>query len=291
MNAQTPITPETPITSETIAERGWTPERRTQFLDYLADYGNVRAACLRVGLSREAAYRLRRRDAAFARGWAAALVLAHQKIVDVLADRAIDGIEEEVWHRGELVGTRRKYDTRLLLALIARLDKMVEGGAGVKDAARFDELLACIAGESVPEDLGSEDDILPLDREEAAREAAARAEDAVRYPDRAEGEEGTAEATDPEAHEDACMEAFFRGRARGLWRWDTWHDNACGYVDWITGWDNGVPVPPMSPGPDGEAEEGEGNFDPRTVSDVSTGAMAASLAARTRGSKPEPGEG
>src|SRR6478735_10549224 len=52
--------------------RGWTSERKTRFLDHLALKGNVRASCKRVGLSREAAYRLRRRDAVFARGWAAA---------------------------------------------------------------------------------------------------------------------------------------------------------------------------------------------------------------------------
>jgi len=46
----------------------WTAEARTQFLDHLARKGSVRAACLRVGVSAEIAYRLRRRDPAFARG-------------------------------------------------------------------------------------------------------------------------------------------------------------------------------------------------------------------------------
>jgi hypothetical protein len=32
---------------------GWTPERKVAFLDHLAQKGNVRAACARVGLSRE----------------------------------------------------------------------------------------------------------------------------------------------------------------------------------------------------------------------------------------------
>src|SRR5690606_20097521 len=117
-----------------LPERGWTRERMAQFLDYLSEKGNVAAACKRVGLSREAAYRQRRRDAAFARGWAAAMVLAHDASVQVLADRAIDGIEEEVWNRGEMVGTKRKYDTRLLLAHLARLDKAAEDQAAQRDA-------------------------------------------------------------------------------------------------------------------------------------------------------------
>ena len=75
---------------------GWTPERRTLFLDDLATRGNVRAACARVGMSRDTAYRLRRRDALFASGWDAALLLARDSVAETLGDRAIDGIEEQV---------------------------------------------------------------------------------------------------------------------------------------------------------------------------------------------------
>ncbi len=88
----------------------------------------------------------------FARGWNAALVLAQEASEQVLADRAIDGIEEEVWYRGELVGTRTRHDTRLFLAHLARLDRLIEEGSGVADAARFDELIALVAGEKPPED-------------------------------------------------------------------------------------------------------------------------------------------
>ena len=111
-----------PITDRAQRHDGWTPERKARFLDCLAEKGNVRVACGRVGLSQQAAYVLRRRDAQFARGWAAALALARENSVQVLAERAIDGVEDPVWYRGELVGTRRKYDARLLLAHVGRLD-------------------------------------------------------------------------------------------------------------------------------------------------------------------------
>ena len=128
-----------------IPVRGWTPGRKARFLDRLAVHGNVREACRCVGLSAEAAYRLRRRDAMFARGWAAALVLARQNCEQVLGERAVEGVEEEIFYRGELVGTRRRYDSRLLLAHLARLDRLVdEDGAG-SDAGRFDEILASVA--------------------------------------------------------------------------------------------------------------------------------------------------
>lgn len=132
--------------AEPITERparGSTPERKMLFLDRLAVSGKARAACRRVGLSAESAYRQRRKDPLFARAWVAAVLLGRDASQQVLADRAVDGIEEDVWHRGEVVGTRRSYDTRLLLARLARLDNLAsEEAAG--DAARFEELLTRI---------------------------------------------------------------------------------------------------------------------------------------------------
>ena len=103
-------------------------------------------------MSRESAYTLRRRDALFGRGWTAALLLAREAGVELIADLATEGIEEEIWHRGEHVGTMRRFDARLLLAHLARLDRMVEEAeqATVRDAARFEEILACVAEVEVP---------------------------------------------------------------------------------------------------------------------------------------------
>ncbi len=51
-----------------------------------------------------------------ARAWAAAQVKASGKRRRRARHPALDGIiEEQVWYRGEIVGTRRRYDTRLLL--------------------------------------------------------------------------------------------------------------------------------------------------------------------------------
>jgi hypothetical protein len=219
-----------------IRHDGWTPERRTQFLDHLAHAGSVCAACARVGLSREAAYRLRRRDALFARGWDAALVLARAASAEVLACRALDGVEEEIWYRGELVGTRRRYDSRLLLAHIARLDRIAEGERARQDAARFDELLALVGGEMPPEDLVDEDDELPLTRDEIMGIAADMAEDDWR-------EEA---ATLPPVHDESSEEARWRlstmrwqvsneAVASAGARWDEWFAKACATVDRLLG--------------------------------------------------------
>lgn len=50
-----------------------TPALRSRFLEVLAGAGDVSAAAVLCGLSRQSVYRLRGRDAGFARDWDAAL--------------------------------------------------------------------------------------------------------------------------------------------------------------------------------------------------------------------------
>ena len=62
-----------PPTTHPIRRDGWTEARRRRFLELLAAGRDVRRACAGVGLSRQAAYTLRRRDPAFAQAWEGAL--------------------------------------------------------------------------------------------------------------------------------------------------------------------------------------------------------------------------
>jgi len=66
-NPQTPRTPRTP------RRDGWTPARRERFLGHLAAGLDVKRACALVAMSRQKAYALRGRDAAFAAAWDEAL--------------------------------------------------------------------------------------------------------------------------------------------------------------------------------------------------------------------------
>ena len=285
---------------------GWTGERKARFLDHLSDGGNVRASCRRVGMWAQAAYRLKRRDPLFARGWAAALALGRDASEQVLADRAIDGIEEEVWHRGELVGTRLRFDTRLLLAHLGRLDRLVDERAIRRDARRFDELLARIAGEELPEDLAQgTGDVLPLERREAAEQARQQATDAlfgeIEWIDeeQPEGEEGLEEPEGEKAEDENTLSPeeiavmvkaeAQRGRAEGEASWDAWFARACEAVDRATGWPHSPPAaglpgsplpPPAAPSPNaGEGGEAGPAFSPPcTVSLVSTSALARAMA-------------
>jgi hypothetical protein len=240
MTDQTPIIP-------AIRHDGWTPARRTQFLDHLAHDGSVRTACSRVGMSREAAYRLRRRDALFTRGWDMALVLARQVSAEVLANRAIDGVEEDIWYRGELVGTRRKYDSRLLLAHMARLDKLAENPGAEDDAGRFDEILALVGGEPVPPGFERLDDGMPPERESHIAIAVEDAEIAFAESWQAEQEadfdsdaemdsEATPERLDQSAelerdYEDALIETRWDASIAAGAQWDAWRHQAHAAAD------------------------------------------------------------
>lgn len=246
---------------------GWTARKKTVFLDHLAQHGNVRAACSRVGLSREAAYRLRRRDADFARGWGAAMVLANDAGTELLAACATEGIEHRVYYRGELIDTHRRIDARLLLAHLARLDKAAEDKSAQADAARFDELLAVIGGEPVPEGLRADNDILLAEREVIACEVGeefVEAQQSAFDSEDAAGADPSLDAIDlhrrKQERGDALCEAYDRGRAEGLRIRNTWRDNALCYVDSLL-------------------DEEDAEFSPRTVSDVSTSALAAGMAA------------
>jgi hypothetical protein len=106
-------------------QRQWTAARQQEFLELLADSGSVTHACRRVGMSRQAAYRLRRHpDAAdFRRAWDLALADANRQIEDLAIERALHGEEEVIERDGLTVVVRRRpCDARLLVHLLKRAD-------------------------------------------------------------------------------------------------------------------------------------------------------------------------
>ena len=117
----TPISPDTPLPTHRAALR---PAQQAEFIERLARSGNVRDAAKACGISRATVYRLKRDDYRFEQLWKAALVMARDHAEQVLAERALNGVEEVVYYHGEEIATRRRYDARLLLAHLARLDRL-----------------------------------------------------------------------------------------------------------------------------------------------------------------------
>jgi hypothetical protein len=110
----------TPVPRKCARHDGWTPQRQIAFIEALADTGSVDAACKAVNMSAEGAYYLRRQPGAegFRAAWAAALDLGVQRIEDVAMDRALNGVDEPLYSYGQLIGTRKRYNDRLLMFML-----------------------------------------------------------------------------------------------------------------------------------------------------------------------------
>jgi hypothetical protein len=103
---------------------GFTAERQAQFLDHVRGGASGREAARKVGISHTTAYNLYNSPdgAAFRAAWDEAAKVTDIVLEDTAVDRAVNGQEETVYHKGEPVGVRWKYDNNLLMKLLrARL--------------------------------------------------------------------------------------------------------------------------------------------------------------------------
>ncbi|WP_438726823.1 hypothetical protein ACR9YC_09480 [Parasphingorhabdus sp. DH2-15] len=149
---------EDPMREKTLPQKrprgSMSPATKRTFLQALSRTGNVRGSAYYAQISHEAAYQARRRDAAFACAWDGALVIARDMAQDELADKAMNGITEDIVYHGEVTASRTRFDGRLLLALLARLDKhAADNPAAMRGAARFDALLERIGAGQDADDL------------------------------------------------------------------------------------------------------------------------------------------
>jgi len=106
----------------------WTDVRQAHFLGWLAETGSVSAACARVGMSRNGAYRLRGKPGAesFAAAWDAALGLPVRRVtIDDLEFLAYQGLIRPRFRGGKYIGSRQKPDNSALLKLLARYDRLI----------------------------------------------------------------------------------------------------------------------------------------------------------------------
>jgi hypothetical protein len=173
-------------------------DKQVRFLEALALWGSARAACRNACVSHQTVYRHRRASRDFALAWDAAVLVARPQVEEVLADRALNGIEEVVYYHGEEVARRRRYDSRLLLAHLARLDRAEESNDILDVAHDFDAALERLRrGE--PIDPHADDD----DGDDARAIYGERWEDeSLPFPERAELYQRWLEAQDADAEDD-----------------------------------------------------------------------------------------
>lgn len=116
-----------------VRHDGWTAERQNIFIESLAKTRCVRDASRMAGISWNSAYRHRKRCPAFRERWALALRRSETTIGEIAWKRAVEGVEEDVWYHGKVVGQRKKYANDVLRLLIQRDDN----GAGRDAQGRF----------------------------------------------------------------------------------------------------------------------------------------------------------
>ena len=93
----------------------------TRFLAELAEGHTVKAATVLAKIGHTAVYERREKDPVFAQAWAEALEQGTQVLEEEARRRALVGVTEPVFYKGEVCGEVQKYsDTLLIFMLKAR---------------------------------------------------------------------------------------------------------------------------------------------------------------------------
>lgn len=153
---------------------GWLPWKKAEFLLVLVAGGIVADACRAVGMSVASAYALknRRSGRAFGKMWDAILIhRARGRLADNNLSRAMNGFTEQIVKDGVVVAERRRFDNRLSMAMLTRLDRLAETSDGEEP-----ELLRALSEDfedylDVVEGGGDEDAFLQAHRPQPEAEA------------------------------------------------------------------------------------------------------------------------
>lgn len=99
---------------------GFGPDRQEAFLEAVRGGASGREAARKIGISPTTAYNLYNSPdgGAFRAAWDEAARVTDIVLEDTAFDRAVNGQEEIVYHKGRRVGVRWKYDNNLLLRLM-----------------------------------------------------------------------------------------------------------------------------------------------------------------------------
>lgn len=91
---------------------------KAEWLAALRSNVTVAAACRTVGIGRRTVYSAREVDEEFARAWDDIVAESTDEMEREAYRRAVEGVEEPVYQRGELVGQVRRYSDQLLMFLL-----------------------------------------------------------------------------------------------------------------------------------------------------------------------------
>ncbi len=114
--------------------------KQSKFLDILAQTGKVAESARAVGFTSTAfLHKIRREDEDFAEAWNQAVSAAGDVLEEEAHRRAIDGITDPVYYKGEIVGHKLLYSDQLLMFLLrgTRPEKYNQSGGGTQVNVKF----------------------------------------------------------------------------------------------------------------------------------------------------------
>jgi len=126
---------------------GWSTARQTGFIHRLALCGDVGASARGVGMSRESAWRLRKRAGAesFAAAWDEAAGWGGDRMTDLGVERCLEGEVRPYYYKGRKCGETIRYDDGLLIAVLNRLPPRPPSGED--PVLALDRALAALAAQ------------------------------------------------------------------------------------------------------------------------------------------------
>lgn len=108
------------------------PEKDDAFCERIAAGDTILDACKAVGYGFRQIFQYRHDDPQFAQKWEDADEMAIQRMEREADRRAIEGVNEPVFHKGEMVGTIKKFsDTLLIFRLKAKRPEVYRERADV----------------------------------------------------------------------------------------------------------------------------------------------------------------
>src|SRR6267142_3657277 len=97
----------------------FTPERQARFIENLRlTGGNISKACEASNVSRPTAYTYRNTVPMFREAWDEALEASIEQLEQEARRRALEGVNEPVFYKGDVCGVIRKYSDTLAIFLL-----------------------------------------------------------------------------------------------------------------------------------------------------------------------------
>lgn len=120
--------------SNNLPGKTFDDDRKKVFLAALSEFPHVNAAAKKAGVSFVTAYKYRHKDPDFAKAWDIALDIGFNVLESEAVRRAVQGVEEPVFYKGDVVGSITKHSDSLLMFMLKGRRREVYGDKASEDS-------------------------------------------------------------------------------------------------------------------------------------------------------------